>query len=244
MTPQEQQALEGFLTQLTQASAGAKDAQADALITAAAARQPDAAYLLVQRAMLLDHAIETAKARITTLEAQLQAAQANGSGRFLDAENAWGNNANRAVPGGMMPPPTQMAPSPAQQPGAGYPPAYQQPTMQQAAPAQPARSGFFGGGLGGTLGGIATTAAGVAGGAFLFQGIENLFHHNNGGGSGFLGQSGSGQGPAEETVVNNFYGDNARSSSNGQDNGNLDAGLSDTGLTDDDFLSDDDSYNV
>ncbi|MGT2491951.1 DUF2076 family protein [Cupriavidus basilensis] len=50
------QALEAFLTQLTQARAGMKDPQADALIAEGRPpRQPDAAYLLVQRAMMLDH---------------------------------------------------------------------------------------------------------------------------------------------------------------------------------------------
>jgi hypothetical protein len=47
------QALETFLSQLTQARADGKDPQAAAMIADAAARQPDAAYLLVQRAMLL-----------------------------------------------------------------------------------------------------------------------------------------------------------------------------------------------
>ncbi|MBL4779190.1 DUF2076 family protein, partial [Ralstonia sp.] len=70
-------------------------------------------------------------------------------------------------------------------------------------PAQPARSGFFSGGLGSTLGSVATTAAGVAGGALLFQGIENMFHHNSGGG-GFFGQQPV-MGGTTETVINNYY---------------------------------------
>lgn len=40
------------------------------------------------------------------------------------------------------------------------------------------------------LGNIAATAAGVAGGAFLFQGIENLMSHHRSG-SGFLDQPAS-----------------------------------------------------
>jgi hypothetical protein len=46
--------------------------------------------------------------------------------------------------------------------------------MQTQAPAAP--RGFFGGGLGGAPGTVAATAAGLAGGAFLFQGIERLMH--------------------------------------------------------------------
>ncbi|MDW3687304.1 DUF2076 family protein [Cupriavidus sp. CV2] len=228
MTPQEMQALEGFLTQLTQARAGAKDPQAEALIADAVARQPDAAYLLVQRAMLLDHALATAKAQISTLQSQLQAAQANGANHFLDPENAWGNSANRMAPSPVMPAPMN-AP-------VAVPQAVQAP---QPAPAQPSRPGFLSGGLGSTLGGIATTAAGVAGGALLFQGIENMFHRNGSGNSasGFLGQPGAGAQPTE-TVVNNYYGNDDRSPL-GSPDAALDNGLLDDGSGNDDFLNDD-----
>ncbi|MGO4329967.1 DUF2076 domain-containing protein [Cupriavidus sp. 2TAF22] len=247
MTPQEMQALEGFLAQLTQARAGAKDPQAEALIADAVARQPDAAYLLVQRAILLDHALIAAKAQISTLQAQLQMAQASGSSRFLAQENAWGSSANavnnfgnvgnvgNVDPAAARP----VMPAPSGMPVSVSPPA--QPVQVQA---QPPRPGFLGGGLGSTLGGIATTAAGVAGGAFLFQGIENLFHRNsgNGSGSGFLGQPAAGALPAESTVVNNYYGNDDRSSGDALDAG-LSRGLPDDGAGSDDFL-DDDIFNA
>ncbi len=70
----------------------------------------------------------------------------------------------------------------------------------------PGAGGFMGGGsgAGGFLRSAATTAAGVAGGALLFQGIELLFGHSAGG--GFLG-GGQGMTPGlGETVVNNYYG--------------------------------------
>lgn len=221
MTPQELQALEAFLTQLTQARAGAKDPQAQQRIAEAVARQPDAAYLLVQRAMLLDHALAAAQAQVTSLQGQLAAAQSNagygaGNGSFISAQNAWGNSA---------------APMPA----------VPAPVPPQAAPAQPARSGFLGGGIGSTLGSIATTAAGVAGGAFLFQGIENLFHRNSGSGNGFFGQSGSGSPASDTTIVNNYYGNDDPALSRGGstadsflDDGGLSSGLDDSGFADDD----------
>lgn len=222
MAPQELQALEAFLNQLTQARAGAKDPQAQQLIAEAVARQPDAAYLLVQRAMLLDHALASAQAQVASLQGQLAAAQANagngaGNGSFISAQNAWGNT------------PVQQMPS---APAAAAP---------QAMPAQASRPGFLSGGLGSTLGSIATTAAGVAGGAFLFQGIENLFHRNSG--SGFLGQSGTGPAPSDTTIVNNFFGnDDPALSGNGStatangflDDGGLSGGLDDGGFFDDD----------
>ena len=54
MTPQERELLTGFLEQMTQAQAGRKDTEAEALIRNAAARQPDALYLLTQRALGLE----------------------------------------------------------------------------------------------------------------------------------------------------------------------------------------------
>lgn len=222
MSPQEQQALETFLAQLTQARAATKDPQAEARILDAVARQPDAAYLLVQRAMLLDQALASAQAQIATLQSQLQAAQAGRSTSFMDAASNWGSHANGATPAPGYTP-QQAAPA-------------SMPTAAQPMPSQPARGGFLSGGLGSTLGSIATTAAGVAGGALLFQGIENLFHHNSGG--GFFGQQPMLGGPSE-TIINNIYeGDSGRSSN--LDTSSRDDGLLDTDFSDSDY-SDDDS---
>jgi hypothetical protein len=76
--------------------------------------------------------------------------------------------------------------------------------------------GFFGGGpfsgqqsgLGSFLQSAGTTAAGVAGGAFLVEGLSNIFggHHGFGGG-GFGGGGGWGQ-PTENVTINN-YGDDS-----------------------------------
>jgi hypothetical protein len=189
MNTQEIQSLESFLNQLVRARGVAKDPQADSLIANAVAQQPDSAYLLVQRALLMEQALNNAKAQVASLQSQLQAAQTPSARGFLDAE-AWGNT-----------------PASAPRPAVSVPaaPAYMQPAPTQ--PQQPAASpGFFGGGLGGTLGTVAATAAGVAGGAFLFQGIEHMMHP--GGASGFMNPSGmaSFAPPVENTTVNNFYG--------------------------------------
>lgn len=96
MSPQENQSLQDFLNQLVQVRGIAKDPQADAIINSAVAQQPDAAYLLVQRALLMEQALNTAKTQIATLQRQLlqatQTAQPAPSGNFFDA-NAWGNSA-------------------------------------------------------------------------------------------------------------------------------------------------------
>lgn len=186
MNTQEIQSLQNFLNQLVLARGIVKDPQVDGLIAGAVAQQPDAAYLLVQRALLMEQALNSAKTQIASLQSQLQAAHSPPSRGFLDAET-WGNT-----------------PAVAPRPAASAPMA---PTlMQPPAPppqAPPASPGFFSGGLGGTLGTVAATAAGVAGGAFLFQGIEHLMHSDSG--SGSMNQSGFAP-PVENTTINNYYG--------------------------------------
>ncbi|SNT02463.1 hypothetical protein SAMN06265795_11227 [Noviherbaspirillum humi] len=230
MSPQEHQLLNGFLEQLVQARGISKDPEADTLIRNAVARQPDAAYLLVQRALLMDQALNNAKAEIARLESQvsqLEAArggQGAGRGGFLDSASAWGNSAST---------PAYNAP-PAQPGGRGMPaqaPAqpYAQAPMAQQGYAPP-RSGFFGGGAGSLLGTAAATAAGVAGGAFLFQGIEHLMggHH----GRGFGDMANAGNAPVENTTVNNYYGSEEAPAA-GLDNAGLDnAGLDNAGYDD------------
>lgn len=193
MTPQEQQLIEDFLQRLVNAGPVAKDAQADALIRQRLAGQPDALYLLVQRSLLQQQALENAKAQIAQLQAQASSPQ--GGGSFLGAQPpAWG-----AAP-------------------ASYPPAAPPPTWRErlfgGAPAQqPAAAPSF-------LSQAATTAAGVAGGMFLFEGIESLIGGHHGG--GFLG---GGQPTVIENITetnnytqNNDYDDNDRSNDrDGQD---------------------------
>ena len=87
MTPQERSVLEGFLAQLAQVRGVNKDPEAERLIAQAVEQQPDATYLVVQRALLLGQALEQAKARIAALE------QGEGRGQgFLDPNaSGWGN---------------------------------------------------------------------------------------------------------------------------------------------------------
>ena len=100
------------------------------------------------------------------------------------------------------------------------PPPMPQPAYSQSAPPPyPTTTTMAPGAGGGFLKGALGTAAGVAGGALLFQGIENMLGHNAGpfggggfgGGGGFLG-GGYGGGGSEvienRETVNNYYGDN------------------------------------
>jgi hypothetical protein len=236
MSPQDTQMLQDFLAQLVQARGIHKDPDADALIARAVAQQPDAAYLLVQRALLVGKALDNAKERIAALEDQLRQGQGQGGGgRFLDADS-WGNSGTArpaAQPQGYARDQQQGYPSQGQgQPQ--YQPQYQ-PDYQSAP-----RSGFLSGGFGSALGTVAATAAGVAAGGFLFQGLENMFNRNeHGGGSNHLLNSddkgnslfGGGDQSGSSLADQAGLGDVERSADSGRaeglfdsDNGGLDGG--------------------
>lgn len=168
MTPQERDLLDRFLSDLARARPGPKDAEAADRIESALRANPDAAYVLVQHAILADQALNQAQGRIAELEGQGGPPQ--GRGGFLGG-------------GGQPPGGAGMAVPPAGGGGAGP------------------FSG--GGGLGGFLRSAGTTAAGVAGGAFLFEGLSDLFGGGrHGGGFGFGG--------GENVTVNEFGGGDDR----------------------------------
>ena len=102
----------------------------------------------------------------------------------------------------------QVAAAPPAQPQPMAPP-YGQPGYAQPGYGQPmgGMGGMMGGmGGGGFLRSAAATAAGIAGGALLFQGIESLFGQHAS--AGILGGQGVTPGLGE-TVVNNYYGSDA-----------------------------------
>jgi len=235
MSPQDSQMLNEFLSQLIQARGIQKDPEADALIQRAVAQQPDAAYLLVQRSLLQEQALNNARDRIAALENQVRSSQRGDDGKFLDA-NSWGNS------GGTRP-----AQAPAQyqrEYQRDYQPPYQSqpPQYQQPAPSSGFLRGAFGGGGGGGFGGssmlgsIAATAAGVAAGSFLFHGLDNMFHDHNQGGSNHLLNSDdqgnnlfsdqSGSGLADQAGL----GDVGQSLDNGASQGLFDSSVDEGGL--------------
>lgn len=180
MNSLERDQLRQFLTQLSEVKLAEKDAEAEALIREAAARQPDATYLLVQRVLLLEQALNGAKARINELQNQLQNSQSGQQRGGFFGNDPW------AQPSGNT----------GAIPGAG--------NYQVSRYAAQPQAGVFGGGSS-FLGNVATTAAGVVAGSFLFQGIENLLGHHGGG----WGQQSFGEHVPEQTVINNYYGDDA-----------------------------------
>jgi hypothetical protein len=220
MTPQERSLLESFLAQLAQVRGVNKDPEAERLIAQAVEQQPDATYLVVQRALLLSQALEQAKARIAALE---QAEAGRGQG-FLDPQaSGWGNPGTAGYRGPAPAPAPQYAPAYGAPPP-GYP-------VYGAAPP--------GGGFSSFLGQAAATAAGVAGGEFLFQGIENLFGGHHGGGFGGGGYANEAF-PTEDVTINNYYGPEEVIVDNNIDGPQPDD--SDATFTNDDVLGDDQDF--
>jgi hypothetical protein len=179
MTVQERELLERFLQQMAAARAGQKDSEAEALIREAVARQPDAAYLLVQRTIQLEQALQATQAQVQKLQAELDQTRPVSRGGFLN-DPAWGAQSNAST-------------APMRQAGG---------TPTAAGPAAAGPSAWSGG----MLGNIATTAAGVVAGSFLFQGIERLMHHGDTGWGSGRDHSALAGGP-DNVADNKYYND-------------------------------------
>jgi uncharacterized protein len=212
MTPQETDLLTTLLGRLKSAAGQPKDPDADGLIRQTVAEQPDAPYYLAQTVLIQDLSLHNAQNRIAQLEQQLTEAQQQAARQptsFLGS--LFGSHS--------APPPAPPPPRAGSVPPAG--PWTRAPQAAAALPATPygqayppgggygpaAGSGFMGAGAGaggGFLRSAAATAAGVAGGALLFQGIESLFGQHAS--AGLIGGQGMTPGLGE-TVVNNYYGD-------------------------------------
>ncbi|MBI6910246.1 DUF2076 domain-containing protein [Pseudomonas palleroniana] len=191
MNSEEQTLIDGLFSRLQQAETDSapRDALAEARIKEHMTRQPAAGYYMTQSILVQEHAIKSLDAQnkqqaqqIQQLQDELQQARsqaaqpAPSSGGFLSSIFGGGSrdpqpaqSAPASTGGGWREPgrPSFGQPAP-QQNYAAPPPNYQQP---QQAPAAPIGSGFLGGAL--------KTAAGVAGGVMLAEGISSLFNHNS-----------------------------------------------------------------
>jgi hypothetical protein len=212
MTPDEQNLIENLFERLRQADTTPKDAQADQLIRAKTTALPSAPYLLAQSVIVQEHALANAQARIAELENRLAAASQNapasGGGSFLSGvSRIFGGNKPATPPPLPQQPQQQPQPQYQQVPGTGGP--VTPPPVPTAAPqaaTYPSTVNLAPSSGGGFLKSALATAAGVAGGAALFQGIESLIGHNAGVFGPALGERGVL--PAEEgntEIVNNYY---------------------------------------
>ncbi|WP_138761877.1 DUF2076 domain-containing protein [Pseudomonas lactis] len=178
MNSEEQTLIDGLFSRLQQAETDSapRDAQAEARIKEHMARQPAVGYYMTQSILVQEHALQSLDAQnkqqaqqIQQLQDELQRAKAT-----QPAPASGGGFLSSIFGGGSREP--QPAPSNS---GGGWReparPSFNQPAPQQnyqpaQAPAAAAGSGF--------LGGAMKTAAGVAGGVLLAEGISSLFHHN------------------------------------------------------------------
>jgi len=218
MNPNERETLENFLNQLVQVRGTLKIPEAETMIGRAVDRQPDADYLLVQRSLILQQALEQARSRI----AELELAQEHTDRGFLDA-------APSSPPVAM---PAAQGPQ-AARPGLSPP---SQSPFPAGPPVAPELS--RGGGAASFLGQAAATAAGVAGGEFLFEGLENLFSPH---GASALGHEAQAPIP-EDVTINNYY---TRNEGGNQASGDQpDWRADDAPAEDDDSALDDDDADL
>ena len=195
MTPEEAQLIIGLHDRLDQVPSHSLDSEAERLISSRVSANPHAPYLLTQSLLVLQQALTGAQTRIADLEKQLAEAKSQtqqGGGSFLSGVANLFGTSQPAAPARQLAPVLPVTP----------PPIPQQPVATAAPPSQ--RGSFLQNALG--------TAAGVAGGALLFQGIENLMGHNAGSMGGMSGVGGMGTssggflGQNQPTeVINNYY---------------------------------------
>lgn len=157
MQSQERELIGGLFGRLQPFESQPRDSEAEALIKDAVARQPAAPYLLVQTVLVQEQALKAAQERIAELEARAGAAAPAAAG-FL-------GSAPKIGPWGAAQPAAPAAPPPSV-------PSTRSPLQAAVAPQQ--------GGGGGFLRSAMATAAGVAGGALLFEGIRSLMGSNPG----------------------------------------------------------------
>jgi hypothetical protein len=181
MTPQEQQMVNELFARLAQLESAPRDPDAERMIVEGVKKAPNAAYALVQTALVQDEALKRANARIEELQAQLGGAAQpqQQQGGFLD--NMRDALVGRNEPHGSVPTVRPQAAQPGTaetlggEPEPGYAP---RPAPAMAAPSYPA--GPPSGSGGSFLGTAASAAAGVIGGGLLLDGIRSMFGHRAG----------------------------------------------------------------
>lgn len=266
MSPEERQLLDNLFERVRTASATPRDRDAEDLIDQETRKQPYATYYLAQAVVVQEKGLEAAANRIRELEnriheleaAQSEHRQAEQGGGFLSS--IFGSQQSRQQA------PSQQASGPwgarqSSESARGYDDGYRAPPQPYGAqPSGPWSNNAYRGPSAGSsfLTGALGTAAGVAGGMLLANSLSGLFSNHMadaGLGNPLAGASAFGaseQPSVEETVVNNYYGDDAiREASDNSDNGNGDNSndgwqQADYSNDDDgaDFDSNDDSFDV
>lgn len=177
-----------LVTRLSRAPEAPQDEDAALEVAALMKVRPDAPYLLLQRALMLELALEQAQAELQQLRQGHAPGQpapgypAPQSAGAAQAPSRWGGLFQRGAPAAA---------------GPGYPgsgPGYGPGAVAGQAPS--AGGGF--------LRNAAAVGAGVLGGSLLFHGLDSLFHEHDhpGAGQGLL--SGDMQSPLDAISGNEF----------------------------------------
>ncbi|KAA0595701.1 hypothetical protein J2848_003107 [Azospirillum lipoferum] len=212
MTPEERTLLSDLFRRLREVEAQQRsqprDAEAEDFIRRSVQDQPLSSYYMAQTVLVQQQALTAAQTRIEELERQLRERPAqpaqSGGGSFLSnalgiGRSPWGRSAE--------PPPAPAYPqgqpvagrSPwGAAPDAAYPPQQYSPSPFPQPGMAPRGGGFFAG--------AAQTAAGVAGGMLAASAISSLLHHSPGPFGTAMAQPLAGE-TINETVINNYYGD-------------------------------------
>ena len=161
MQGQERDLISGLFGRIQQFETQPRDPEAEALIASSIARQPAAPYLLIQTVLVQEQALKAAQERIAELEAKVSAAPAAAPSFLGNAPKVspWGGQTGGAQAGGGQPARPSMVPT------------TRSPLQAAVAPQQAGGGGSF-------LRTAMATAAGVAGGALLFQGISSMMGSN------------------------------------------------------------------
>jgi hypothetical protein len=207
MNAEERLRVARLVTRLARQPEAPQDEDAALELAALLKVRPDAPYLLMQRTLMLELALERAQAELEQLRQGSQPAQLQPQPGYEPSLPAGAARAPLrpagAGTGGWQP---GVGPGPAPGMNPGYGPAY---GPGVAAGAAASASGGF-------LRNAAAVGAGVLGGSLLFHGLDALFHDHHGGGhagSGLLDQgaglgtgllSGDMQAPLDAISGNDF----------------------------------------
>ncbi len=205
MTPQERHLIDDLFDRLAGLENAPRDPEAEKAIIEGLRRAPNAAYALVQTALLQDEALKRASARIEELEGSAQPQQAPSGGSFLDSmrDAVFGQNQSRGSVPNVRPADAGASRGPVwnsgqvlnnmNSGGSGYADprnaGYGDPRASAGYGGAPGGPGFpgapgFGGGAGGGggsgfLGTAAAAAVGAIGGSLMMNSIRGLMGGNH-----------------------------------------------------------------
>ena len=191
MSPEERQLISSLFDRINTAASAPRDPEAEALIADGVKRAPHAAYVMAQAVIVQEEALKAASNRLEQLETRIKELESKPAQpaptSFLGGLGGGLFGGGRTASGVPAVPAPSAAPAPStgtvwNRGGAAQPqqPFQQQPMgmAPQMQPQQAAGSGFLGNAL--------ATAAGVAGGALLYQGLQSAFSNHS---SSILGNS-------------------------------------------------------